>query len=726
MSRKPFESEFLYGLHDPGGEHIMGDKPGLRGWVLFTEKLGHDPNDKGGSHSYQAVHDKGFAVIARLNHGYKTDGTIPHSSQYQSFATRVGNWVGASLGCHIWIIGNEMNFAVERPGFKDKKGRGAAPRSGGAGDSGSARSLRSQFAVPNELASRGAQARGGEVEVVNWGETITPEMYARCYALCRDAIHSRPGHEGDLVLTGAVAPWNAQTGDWIHYFKEMLTLLGPGGCDGISLHTYTHGTEHQLVQSDEKMKSHPDYHYQFRAYRDFMRAIPANMRHLPVYITEADQDDPWLDQSGSRWVQEAYAEIDRWNQQPDHQQIRALILYRWPHLDQWGIKDRHAVIADFQAAIKRDYRWNPEAGPDPSEPSFEVGQQIFVAALTNVRRSPGFRDKPDEDIRGQVAERTQAKVIAPSIWADGLIWWPVRTALQDGNGVQGWIAEFATDGTPLLSARSPRARRRAGTTKNFVSGYAATCVTDRANVRRTAGYRNKPDDDVVFTATNGMALTIATGPEHVDGLFWWQVTGVDAEGALATGWIAEFAPNGTRLLAPAGVNQIAPLVKPFLGEFRVTQGWGSRPDVYKTITYDGVPLKGHNGIDFGLPVGTSVVAVADGRVKHSRLDTTGFGHYVLLEHEWGESIYAHMSERHIEAGQEVSAGQVLGLSGNTGFSSGPHLHYGIRVFPYRRTDGWGGFCSPVSFMDPAHLRTARGAARAPSLLGKESLENPRP
>jgi murein DD-endopeptidase MepM/ murein hydrolase activator NlpD len=729
MSKKPFESEYLYGMHDPGGEHTIGERPGLRGWVLFTEETGHDASHHGGSAKYQEMVAKGFAVIARLNNGYKTAGTIPHSSQYQNFAIRVGKWARDYPGCHIWIIGNEMNFAVERPGFKDKQGRGATPAPGVA-NSGSARSLRDQFAVRNELASRGPQARGGgPAQVVNWGETITAEMYARCYTLCRDAIHSHPGHENDLVLTGAVAPWNVDTGDWIQYFKDMLTILGPEGCDGITLHTYTHGTAPELVRSPEKMKSHPDYHYQFRAYQDFMHAIPADMRHLPVYITETDQNEEWLDRGGSRWVQEAYAEIDRWNNQPGNQQIRALILYRWPHHDKWWIEDKHNVIHDFKRAQEHGYRWNAEltlASIGPPESTLSVGQQVFAAAVVNVRSTIGFRNKGPDDIRGKVPERTPVKIIGPSQQADGLTWWPVRTTLAGGGGVQGWMAETTTDGKRLLSEKALPVRLQAGAAKRFAVGGAATCVSEDVNVRRTPGHKNKPGNDVVAKAQKAMPLTIAQGPRKADGLVWWQVSGTDADGAAFEGWIAVVAPLGTRLLAPAGVSEIVPLLKPFQGNFRVTQEWAERPDVYKEITYDGIPLKGHNGIDFGLPVGTPVVATAAGRVKQSRLGTSGFGEYVLLEHEWGESIYAHMTERNVKTGQQVAKGQVLGLSGNTGNSSGPHLHFSIRVFPYRRTDGWGGFCSPVAFMKPADLLKSRGAKRAPSLLDEESLENPRP
>ena len=67
---------------------------------------------------YSAYADRGLGIIARLNHGYEPDGTLPHSSLYEAYARRVANFVATSRGCKIWVIGNEMNYAIERPGVK--------------------------------------------------------------------------------------------------------------------------------------------------------------------------------------------------------------------------------------------------------------------------------------------------------------------------------------------------------------------------------------------------------------------------------------------------------------------------------------------------------------------------------------------------------------------------------------------------------------------------------
>ncbi|MEJ5248337.1 MAG: N-acetylmuramoyl-L-alanine amidase [Caldilinea sp.] len=370
MPRPLFDSPYIFGIHEPGGEHLMlaARKPG---WILFSEVLGHDPNDLSGV-DYSTYANQGFGVIVRLNHGHEPEGTIPHSSQYEAFARRVANFVGISRGAHIWVIGNEMNYAVERPGVKIDWSRHNTRREGPPEI---ADPMRRGLAIRfNTLPDHSNEIRTTRGAMISPGEVITPELYARCYRLCRDAIHRLPGHEDDLVLVGAVAPWNTQTiypgnpnGDWVQYFQDILTLLGPDGCDGFALHAYTHGASPALISSSAKMAPpFQNRHLQFRAYMDFMNAVPASMRHLAAFLTEVGQVQPWVDQN-SGWVQAMYSEIDLWNRQPGAQQIRAAILYRWPALDRWHIEGKKGVIEDFQAALTHDYRWRGVVQDEPLE-----------------------------------------------------------------------------------------------------------------------------------------------------------------------------------------------------------------------------------------------------------------------------------------------------------------------------------------------------------------------
>ena len=385
MPRPLIDSAYIYGIHEPGGEEYMRSPDGAsaRGWILFTEALGHDPEDRRGI-DFSTFSDQGYGIICRLNHGYEPEGTIPHSSHYENFARRVANFVAISRGCKTWVIGNEMNYAVERPGIQIDWARHATRRDGPPE---SADPMRRGLAVRfNVLPDNSAEIRTTRAAIVEQGEVITPQRYARCYRLCREAIHRLPGHEDDLVLVGAVTPWNTQTiypgnanGDWVQYFRDILEAIGASHCDGFTLHGYTHGPDPALI-TDETLLPPPfqSYHREFRVYRDFMNAVPQELRQLPVFITECDQTTPWLDDDRG-WVQAAYAEINAWNQQqrlegaPDalrqpRQQIRALVLYRWPRLDKWYIAGKFGVIGDFEAAVQRGYTWRGSELSQPDRP----------------------------------------------------------------------------------------------------------------------------------------------------------------------------------------------------------------------------------------------------------------------------------------------------------------------------------------------------------------------
>lgn len=110
--------------------------------------------------------------------------------------------------------------------------------------------------------------------------------------------------------------------------------------------------------------------------------------------------------------------------------------------------------------------------------------------------------------------------------------------------------------------------------------------------------------------------------------------------------------------------------------FPITQEYGEAKDVYGPQGY----ALGHPGLDFACPVGTPVLAAADGRVAHAGYDPVwpGRGLWVCLDHGRYATYYLHLSDVQVQVGRTVKAGQVIGLSGNTGLSTGPHLHWGVQ------------------------------------------------
>jgi LysM repeat protein len=132
-------------------------------------------------------------------------------------------------------------------------------------------------------------------------------------------------------------------------------------------------------------------------------------------------------------------------------------------------------------------------------------------------------------------------------------------------------------------------------------------------------------------------------------------------------------PDGEILSHPAGSSERVQLV----GSTKVYEGYYMRP----TPGPKTQGIHGHNGIDFGGPIGTQIVASASGRVILSRSGgwNGGYGNYIVIQHSNGtQTLYAHTSKNLVFEGADVVQGQVIGYIGVTGKSTGPHLHFEVR------------------------------------------------
>jgi murein DD-endopeptidase MepM/ murein hydrolase activator NlpD len=86
----------------------------------------------------------------------------------------------------------------------------------------------------------------------------------------------------------------------------------------------------------------------------------------------------------------------------------------------------------------------------------------------------------------------------------------------------------------------------------------------------------------------------------------------------------------------------------------------------------------HHGLDFGVVVGTDVQSTISGKVAYAGWNDQGYGNLVIVDNGTYQTYYAHLSEIPVSVGDTVQKGEVVGLSGNTGNSTGPHLHYEVR------------------------------------------------
>lgn len=105
---------------------------------------------------------------------------------------------------------------------------------------------------------------------------------------------------------------------------------------------------------------------------------------------------------------------------------------------------------------------------------------------------------------------------------------------------------------------------------------------------------------------------------------------------------------------------------------RMASGFGYRiHPIYKTSIM-------HEGMDFTAPIGTEIYATGTGTVSKVEYNGRGYGNNVTLNHGFGyETLYGHMSRFNVRPGQHVNRGDIIGYVGNTGSSTGPHVHYEV-------------------------------------------------
>ncbi len=106
---------------------------------------------------------------------------------------------------------------------------------------------------------------------------------------------------------------------------------------------------------------------------------------------------------------------------------------------------------------------------------------------------------------------------------------------------------------------------------------------------------------------------------------------------------------------------------------RIGSMFGYRTDPFYKVT------KFHEGMDFTAPVGTPIYATGDGTVVEAEFNTGGYGNKIVVNHGFSyTTVYAHLSKINVKIGQKVKRGETIGLMGNTGKSTAPHLHYEVR------------------------------------------------
>ena len=223
-------------------------------------------------------------------------------------------------------------------------------------------------------------------------------------------------HQGsDKVISQALAPFagpysagstcgyshDANPLNWVRYMNQMLTAIrNTGGIDGIALHINSRGYNYNEIHSTQKVAAGGDsLYFSFYVYKDWVDlGIPADLYHLPLYATEANGIYYWSGGHPERpdahyeagWMQEIYAEIDRYNQQAvvsGKPVFRAINMYRWcAFCDGWNIDGspyKGQMLGDLDQALEARYRWPNGGAPPPPPPPSEnpPGDNVALGAI---------------------------------------------------------------------------------------------------------------------------------------------------------------------------------------------------------------------------------------------------------------------------------------------------------------------------------------------------------
>ena len=135
-----------------------------------------------------------------------------------------------------------------------------------------------------------------------------------------------------------------------------------------------------------------------------------------------------------------------------------------------------------------------------------------------------------------------------------------------------------------------------------------------------------------------------------------------------------------------------------LDKIFITQYWGENPETYKRFG-----LRGHNGLDFRASNRTKVYAPHSGKILEATTDPNGYGLYLKIQNEKEGSVLGHLDVVLVVVGDSVKEGDFVAYSDNTGFSTGPHLHWGYYKIPRNRNDGYLGFINQLPLLEGENM-----------------------
>jgi murein DD-endopeptidase MepM/ murein hydrolase activator NlpD len=533
-------------------------------------------------------YDKRFTNIIRIDYGFDGLGTVPPTHLYDKFATDVVAFLEQSENIDYVVLGNELAMPWDWPN-----------------------------GVPINIAE-----------------------YNQLY---RDIVDRVRAKNIMVPFTpAAIAPWNDTLGDWVDLFRTQLSELGPQYVGWLGIHVYSHGIGVDKIYSDAKMNPpYNDRYYNFKVYRDWMGAVPNDLQHLPVYITEADanvEDNYWpKDTRSTDWVVAAAGEINHWNNTDGTQKILGMCLYRLGS-DNWNFSDNHYVHQGIADANDKHL----------TIPELKWQRSVTTANL-NLRDAPAT-----EGNRLAVIPKDTLVLV---IDMPNTAWDRVKYGDTTGYAYSRYLANEPThDG--LAYREDPN-----NTVLGYISVNGGLVLRDGPSTASVA---------ITIIPYNTEVVVLSIDKDWVNIIY-----------DKYTGW----ARKDYIRIAPV-VTKVS-LLRPVAGP--ISQYFSENPANYSKFN-----LQGHEGVDFAVPIGTPVKSAAAGMIAAVYTDNkTAYGTYIVVQHTFGTTLYAHLSAVTCTVGQSVSMGTVIAKTGNTGNSTGPHLHFGFKPLPINTANGYNGYVDPM-------------------------------
>lgn len=345
----------------------------------------------------------------------------------------------------------------------------------------------------------------------------------------------------------------------------------------------------------------------------------------------------------------------------------------WPitiwEIDGW-VAGIYLASVDGDPADETSTDEEADSGEEPADTSGDPGWVAgdFVASTTDflaMRAGPGT----SESRIAWLGEGDVVQIVDGPFYNGPTDWWLISDGSINAYVFGGYITTASE-----LDLEAPEAD-----VVEFAAGQTVGVMLNSggANIRNDAD----ADSERLGALSEGEIVTVVDGPSYdSDGNAWYLVDlGDDSRGFVVGEAFEVVVVEEIPTAVPEPVRGATGSYHYPLAEYRFTQGFGCT--IYEFEPYNanlGCPY--HNGIDLAAPLGTAMLASDGGTVKYAGWCDCGLGLFVEIDHENGTStIYGHMNAVYVETGQEVNQGETIGEIGSTGFSTGPHVHFMLKI-----------------------------------------------